>query len=99
MIAGCSENLSTVEVVEVSGVETFSKVKRDNPIKLVVSGIDNIVKVLLGTPVVEIEMTGINSTVYLPSDVNPKTKISGTDNKSSNIDSMLIFERSFLLGP
>ena len=77
-LTGCTDN-DDIETINISGIGVNQTIDQKGPIKLVVSGSDHSVTISKDTEVKEIIMSGTDNTVYLPSNKNPKTTISGTN--------------------
>lgn len=82
-ISGCIEvpEQEYIEEIVVSGMNDVVEINNDNPIKLIITGMDAVVNVSYGTDVREIIITSMNSVVYIPQDANPKITITGTDSR------------------
>jgi len=69
------------ESIEVSGIDQDVTISSDKPVKLEVSGICNCITVAHNVTIMEIRMSGIDNTVYIPESTNPEVEISGVDNE------------------
>ncbi len=86
LFAGCVSDTSTqlttdttnqVNDITISGIDKYQEVNSATPVKLVISGINNTVRVLTNTSVNSITISGIDITLYLPKTVNPQITDSG----------------------
>ena len=68
------------EYINISGIGQRVTVNSPRRIILNVSGSENIVTVSYGVEIVEINLSGVNNTVHIPRDSNPKVNISGIGN-------------------
>lgn len=68
------------EEIPVTGVNQDITISSESPIKLVVSGVGNDIRVPDSMVIIEIDMSGVNNTVYIPESANPKVKIVGVNN-------------------
>ena len=75
------ETIPGVGMIPISGVDQDITISSDVPVKLVVSGTDNVVTVPYDVTVVEIVMSGVDNTVYIPRSANPQVEISGIMNE------------------
>lgn len=74
-------NTSDIQIYTISGIQKYSEITNPKPIKLIVSGIRNTVKINQNTVVKEIVVSGINNTIYIPSDCSPIIRDSGIKTK------------------
>ena len=59
------------QTVPISGVQKYTEVNYNTPIKLVISGVQNTIKVVKGTQVNTLVVSGVGNTVYLPIESSP----------------------------
>jgi len=71
----------TTETIVISGVDEVIEINRDNPIKLVISGMGNTVTISENTVMTEIVSSGMDNTVYISRSSTPKIIQSGMDNE------------------
>jgi len=69
-----------IETIPISGIGDYVEVSSQNTVILVVSGIENNVKVVKGTNIQKIVLFGINNNIALPSGATPEIQKSGVDN-------------------
>jgi len=77
-ISGCISE--STETIIISGIDQEITISSDKQVRLIVSGIDNIIIVPLDVTIIEIRLSGIENTVYIPKSINPKVVMSGIDN-------------------
>lgn len=70
-----------VEMIMVNGVDKTTEIHNNNPIELMISGVENTVTVSQSTVVVEIMMSGVDNTLYIPASTSAKIMDSGVDNQ------------------
>jgi hypothetical protein len=75
------ETIPGVDVIPISGVGQDITISSDMPVKLVVSGTDNVVTVPNDVTVIEIVMSGVDNIVYISRSANPQVEISGVENE------------------
>lgn len=71
----------TAETITISGIDEIIEINRDNPIKLVISGIGNTVTISENTIITEIVCSGVDNTVHISRSSVPKITQSGVDNE------------------
>ena len=79
--SGYIEEEEIEEVIPISGMDQDITISSDVPVKLVVSGMRNVITVPNDVKVLEIVMSGMDNTVYIPQSANPQVKISGIRNE------------------
>jgi hypothetical protein len=79
--SGYIEEEEIEEVIPISGMDQDITISSDVPVKLVVSGMRNVITVPNDVKVLEIVMSGMDNAVYIPQSANPQVKISGIRNE------------------
>lgn len=87
--SGCVEEYSgyveeetfDFELIPISGINQNITISSDKPVKLVISGIRNVITVSYGVKVIEIVMSGSDNTAYIPRSADPQVRISGIRNE------------------
>ncbi|GEM_PF-6701246 len=69
------------EVIPISGTDQDITISSDVPVKLVVSGMRNVITVPHDVTVIKIVISGMDNTVYIPQFANPLVEISGIRNE------------------
>lgn len=70
-----------LKVIEVSGMGVTTTVNCDEPFRLEVSGMNCVVTVSRGAPLKELDLSGMNSIVYIPEEMTPEIDISGMNSE------------------
>jgi|GEM_PF-4905883 ABC-type Fe3+-hydroxamate transport system substrate-binding protein len=78
-ISGCAQQ--NIKTITISGIDQKAEISNENPVELVISGINNEVTVLEGTEVVKIILSGDDCIVNLPLGSNPEIDKSGINNQ------------------
>ena len=71
----------TTETIAISGIDEVIEINRDNPIKLVLSGMGNMVTISENTVMMEVVCSGVDNTVYISRSSTPMITQSGVDNE------------------
>ena len=71
----------TTETIAISGMDEVIEINRDNPIKLVISGMGNTVRISENTVITEIVCSGVDNTVCISRSSAPRITQSGVDNE------------------
>ena len=74
MIVGC---VSESQTISISGVGKYQEINSDKPVRLIISGSSNTIKVLEGTQVEDIIVSGTGIILRLPRSAKPKITDSG----------------------
>ena len=72
---------SDTKTIEIDGVGISRTIDEKDPIKLVVSGMNNVITISENTDIREIEISGMGNTIYLPSNKTPTINDSGMNNQ------------------
>ena len=69
------------ETIKINGVNQNQEISNDEPIKLEINGVGNIIKISRGTEVIEIKINGKDITVSIPHTIKPKITNNGINNQ------------------
>lgn len=68
------------KVIPISGMDQDITISSEVPVELVISGTGNVITIPYDVKVIEIVMSGLDNTGYIPQSANPQVEISGIRN-------------------